>query len=279
MVPFNSLLNSQPSRFAVWIKFYLCSGVNVWSGWDWFFPTSRIPAAGSGLFPPCSLHSVGALGAGLKLPQGNLIPARRGGGDTGEGRGTQLQPFQINLRSQGLCAVLQSRPQAPLAQRGKLLPGDGGAETGVKADVQTLQAYLPLLLLPVSPFSELRCLPTDRGPWRSCSPSAGPVRSWLRLRGAGATSHGHPTTWPVAPLDPSAPNRAAGPGEFGLRTLQRPAVWRLLILFQRSELCLVPRLGLAEPQQGDVEPRLRGSSGDWGCSEGAAGGPATANCE
>lgn len=50
MVLFNSLLNLQPSRFAVWIKFYFCSGVNFWSSWEVFSPPYYIPGVESGQF-------------------------------------------------------------------------------------------------------------------------------------------------------------------------------------------------------------------------------------
>lgn len=52
MVPFNSLLNLQPSRFAVWIKFSFCSGVNFGAGRDFFFfHLIEFPGPGSGWFP------------------------------------------------------------------------------------------------------------------------------------------------------------------------------------------------------------------------------------
>ena len=55
MAPFNSLLNLQPSSFAVWIKFSFCSGVNFGAGRDFFFFTS-LNSQGLGLagFLRCS---------------------------------------------------------------------------------------------------------------------------------------------------------------------------------------------------------------------------------
>lgn len=51
MVPFNSLLNLQPSRFAVQIQFELCSGVHFGVGRDFFFlpPPSSLNSSGLGL--------------------------------------------------------------------------------------------------------------------------------------------------------------------------------------------------------------------------------------
>lgn len=46
MVPFNSLLNLQPSRFAVWIQFYFCSGLNFWNRQGYFFSLYWIPVSG-----------------------------------------------------------------------------------------------------------------------------------------------------------------------------------------------------------------------------------------
>lgn len=56
MVPFNSLLNLQPSRFAVWIKFSFCSGVNFGAGRDFFFFFTSLNSQGLGLagFLRCS---------------------------------------------------------------------------------------------------------------------------------------------------------------------------------------------------------------------------------
>lgn len=93
MVPFNSLLNLQPSRFAVWIKFYLCSGVNVWRGWHWFFPTSRIPAAGYSLFPQMLFVQRGSLGSWSEDAAGEPHPFPGVEGVTpgrGEGRSFSL---------------------------------------------------------------------------------------------------------------------------------------------------------------------------------------------
>lgn len=64
MVPFNSLLNLQPSRFAVQIQFELCSGVHFGVGRDFFFCPPQLTEfqwPGSGRFSPILLVARGTM--------------------------------------------------------------------------------------------------------------------------------------------------------------------------------------------------------------------------
>lgn len=97
MVPFNTLLNLQPSRFALWIKFYFCSGVNLWSRLG-FHPHPQLyefPQPGPSLFLGCPLSGAGAGRSWFETAPGNVILAQPGEGVTlRRGKGDSFRLFR-----------------------------------------------------------------------------------------------------------------------------------------------------------------------------------------
>lgn len=149
-----------------------------------------------------------------------------------------------------------------------------GAETDLKANVQTAWAHLPCFLLPLLPC------PHCSGKQPNCTllgvahghslyfhvclqiegTGAGAPQVHAQCGRSAALGDQHPQ--PVSPhhLDIGTTQLIHPQSRHltnSICVLQRPTVSWLHSLFQRSGLCLVPTLGLAEPQQSEIRLWLK----------------------
>lgn len=204
MVLFNSLLNLQPSSFAVWIKFSFCSGVNFGAGRTYFFHLIAFPGLGSGCFSWMLLVVHGILKETVwTCCPGNLTLAHH----RGQGDKWGLGKVNLDEEPRTTWCIWIPAQASHCSDRETEAQGVRSSERS-KADLRTLWVAFPsssLLGCPLplvqsysptmhSSWTSVSLL-TDEGGWNGCILSAHPALT----SAAGRCMH----IWPASPLHPA----------------------------------------------------------------------------